>query len=151
MDTLELNRTVTARGFLGAFAYDEIPQRLKDVPFSFIVNTSPSNMPGDHWIAMVYDKQTFYFLDSYGRKSNDTTLPKQFSATIKKYIGQNRVKHNSTWLQQLTSNTCGEYCVYFLQEFEKVGFKKSLHVFSKNLKTNDKFVLNYVRKLYKYK
>ena len=147
MDTLDLDSKVTARGFLGAFPYDEIPQRPKDVHFSLIVNTSPGNESGDHWIAMVYDKQTFYFIDSYGRKLNDVTLPKQFSLVIRKYIGENRVKYNSKWLQQLTSNTCGNYCVYFLQEFENVGFKRLLHVFSQNLKNNDKFVLNYVKKM----
>jgi hypothetical protein len=147
MDTLDLDKKVTARGFLGAFAYDEIPQRTNDDHFSLIVNTSPSSESGDHWLAIVYDKETFYFIDSYGRKPNDATLPKQFSFAIRKYIGENRMKYNSKWLQQLTSNACGDYCVYFLQEFEKVGFKRLLRVFSQNLKKNDKFVLNYVKKL----
>ena len=146
MDTLELNRKVTVTGFLGTFAYDEIPEKPKDTKFSLIINTSPSNTDGDHWIALVYDKSTFYFLDSYGRSLNDTTLPKQFSIAVKNYVGQNP-KHNSKWLQQLTSNTCGEYCVYFIQEIEKVGFKKMLQVFSDNLKNNDKYILNYVKRL----
>ena len=147
MNTLELDKKVTAQGFLGAYAYDEIPQRPKDAHFSLIVNTSPSDMPGDHWVAMVYDKQVFHFFDSYGRRPNDVTLPKQFSLAIKECIGKNHVKHNSKWLQQLTSNTCGHYCVYFLQEFEKIGFRKILQVFSNDLKSNDKFVLNYVDRL----
>ena len=147
MNTLELDKKITARGFLGAYAYDELPQRPNDAYFSFIVNTSSSNMSGDHWIAVVYDKETFYFMDSYGRKPNDVTLPKQFSTTINSYTGQNRVMHNSKWLQQLTSNTCCDYCVYFIQEFEKVGFKKLLQVFSSNLVKNDRFVLNYMKSL----
>jgi len=148
MNTLELDEKITVSGFLGAYAYDELPEKPKTDKFSLIVNTSASNTSGDHWIALIWSKNTFYFLDSYGRSLNDATLPKQFSDSMKKYVGRNHtIKHNSKWLQQLTSNTCGAYCVYFIQEFENTGLKKMLQVFNENLKNNDKYVLNYVEKL----
>lgn len=144
MDTIQLDKIVTAFGFLGTFPYDEIPPK-PDKDHSLIINTSPSDMPGEHWVALVYNKPIFYFFDSYGRSLKDATFPSKFSVTIKKYIGQRRVRHNSKWLQQLTSNTCGDYCVYFIQEIAKVSFKKLISVFTENLKRNDQFVLNYVK------
>jgi len=148
MNTLELDKKVTARGFLGTYAYDKLPEKPKNDQFSLIVNTSASNTDGDHWVALIRSKNVFYFLDSYGRALNDATLPKQFSVSIKKYVGRNHtIKHNSKWLQQLTSNTCGEYCVYFIQEFEKVGFRRLLRVFTQKLKNNDNYVLKYVQKM----
>ena len=147
MDTTQLDQKITAPGFLGAFPYDQIPPKPDSVVFSVILNTDPVTEPGDHWIALVYKAPYFYFCDSYGRSLRDQTFPSAFSATVKSFIGKTAHKTNTEFLQQLTSNACGDYCVYFIEELAKTSFARTKSVFSTNLKSNDRFVKNYVNKL----
>ena len=147
MDTTQLDEKITAPGFLGAFPYDQIPQKPNNGSFSVVLNTDPTDGPGEHWIALVYKTPHFYFCDSYGRPFSDPTFPSAFSATVKKIIGKTVYKTNTKLLQQFTSNACGDYCVYFIQELAKNSLKKVSSVFSTDLKRNDRYVVNYTNKL----
>ena len=147
MDTLQIDEKITAPGFLGAFPYNEIPQKPKSDRFSLVINTESSKESGDHWLVLLYKKPYFYFMDSYGRTLHDQTFPGQFTKTIKNYIGNARYKFNKNWLQQLTSNACGDYCVYFIMEMSKKSFEKVLSVFGDDLSKNDKYVELYAENL----
>ena len=147
MDTTQLDQKITAPGFLGAFPYDKIPPKPDSGVFSVILNTDPEAEPGDHWIALVYKAPYFYFCDSYGRPLRDSTFSSAFSTTVKSFIGKTAHKSNTKFLQQLTSNACGDYCVYFIEELAKTSFARTMRVFSTNLKSNDRFVEKYVNNL----
>ena len=147
MDTLQIDEKITVPGFLGAFPYDEIPQKPKSDTFSLVINTESSKEPGDHWLVLLYKKPYFYFVDSYGRTLHDQTFPSQFTKTIKNYIGNARYRFNKKWLQKLTSNTCGDYCIYFIMEMSKNSFEKVLSVFGNDWSKNDKYVKHYVKNL----
>ena len=129
--------------FKGAFAYDEVID-LPDGDWSIIVNTSPSSKPGEHWIAVVYKGGTTYFMDSYGRKlnHNETTFSHEFVDTMKTIV-QGRVICNHKILQQLTSNACGYYALYFVERLSVESLRQTMHPFSGNLKLNDMFVYKY--------
>ena len=147
MDTLQIDKKITAPGFLGAFPYNEIPQKPKSDTFSLVINTESSKESGDHWLVLLYKKPYFYFMDSYGRTLHEQSFPSQFTSTIKNYIGNARYKFNKNLLQRLTSNVCGDYCIYFIMEMSKKSFEKVLSVFGDNLSKNDKYVELYVKKL----
>ena len=149
MDTLQLDAIIKTPGFLGAFAYDELPRQPKSELYSLVINTSPSSEPGDHWLSLVYKKQVYYFLDSYGRTLTDTTFSQDFVAKIKSYIGGVKVVYQKKLLQQLMSNVCGEYSVYFISELAKRSFNSVMRVFSADLKNNDSYVFKYVKELNK--
>ena len=149
MDTIQIDKRINAPGFLGTFPYDEIPQKPASDTFSLVINTESSQEPGDHWLVLLYKKPFFYFFDSYGRSLHKQNFSRQFIRTIKNYIGNVRYKANKKWLQQLTSNTCGDYCIYFIMEMSKNKFVKVLNVFGDDLLKNDKFVKRYVKNLFK--
>ena len=134
MDTLQIDKKITSPGFLGAFPYDEIPEKPKSEAeeFSLVINTESSKEPGEHWLVLLYKKPYFYFLDSFGRSVYDGTFSNQFAKTIKNYIGNVRYKSNNKWLQQLTSNACGDYCVYIIMEMSKRSPRKVFSVFSRD-------------------
>ena len=144
MDTLQIDKKIIAPGFLGAFPYDELPEKPKSDTFSVVINSESSKEPGEHWLVLLYKKPSFYFLDSYGRSLHDQTFSSHFTKTIKSYIGNARYKFNRKMLQQLTSNACGDYCVYFINEMSKRSFVKVFSVFGKKLAKNDEFVEKYV-------
>ena len=144
MNTTELNNIINAPGFIGAHSFDTLPNR-PEGDHSIVVNTAPSNSPGAHWLALVLKNGKFYFLDSYGRDISDLTFSQQFKDTIKEYAKGSKIFHNKQWLQSLTSNVCGDYCVYFIQEMHRVGFRSMMSVFTDNFKFNDMIVTKYVK------
>ena len=148
MNTLDIDWKITVPGFLGAHAYDAIPPRPRH-NHSMVVNTSSSQEPGDHWLAIACKDNTIYFMDSYGRSMSDFTFSKDFRRTIKDYVGSSKVIHNKRWLQSLTSNACGDYAVYFIEELFRSGFNAMLSVFTDNAERNDNFVFDYVNKVHK--
>ena len=103
MDTIEIDKKISAPGFLGAFAYDTLPPR-KDGDFSLVINTEVESEQGSHWIALVKKGNLMYFLDSYGRNVKHFTFPVGFKETILKYVGDSKLKFNPSMLQQLMSN-----------------------------------------------
>ena len=55
LTTTEIDKKLNIPGFLGTFAYDEVPElpkRLRN--FSIVGNVDPSSKPGSHWIAIVF-------------------------------------------------------------------------------------------------
>lgn len=146
MNTLQINKKLAkVGGYLGTFPYDELPRSKKKV-FSLVVNTSSSHEPGTHWIAIVFINGTFYFLDSYGRNINDMTFSKPFKRVIKQYFDGKRYRYNTKLLQQFTSNTCGDYAIYFVLMLS-CGFslEKCIAVFTDNLIYNDVYVQSFVK------
>jgi hypothetical protein len=134
---------IETKNFHGAFAYDEIPD-LPEGEWSIIVNTASSSNPGEHWIALVFKDGVTYFMDSYGRELNlrETTFSPDFVNKMKSTV-RGYVVNNRQLLQQLTSNACGYYAVYFVERLTVESMKKTLQPFSENLKQNDMYVYNY--------
>lgn len=77
MNTIELtsivrNRIINGTDFLGVLACDQLPKHgVYKYPAMFIVNTQPSNMPGEHWLYCGYTTKhrQGYFFDSFGNPS----------------------------------------------------------------------------------
>ena len=70
MNTYELERAIGdyVKRFDGVFASDRLPTK----PRLFVCNTDPSDMPGEHWIAIYVDDNGHYgeYFDSLGRPPN---------------------------------------------------------------------------------
>ena len=146
MNTLEIDAVLrNIPGFLGAFPYNELPQRPRE-DFSVVINTDSDKEPGAHWIALIRKSSRFYVFDSYGREINDDLFTVKFKTKVSSYI-EGDYTWNTDWFQQLTSNACGYYCVYFIKSMQSKDFKTVVSIFGENLKSNDNFVTNYVKKL----
>lgn len=114
----------------------------------FILNTHPSNQPGEHWLAFFFNRgtQRLEYFDSFG-----------FPITM--YANVNAALEASPWLpvcmsanttgmlQSLTSTVCGHYCVAFLFWRAK-HLNESCERFAQNVKflhpnaaNSDKFIV----------
>ena len=129
--------------FKGAYAYDLVPAKPSD-DFSVIINTDDSAGPGDHWLVLTRKDGKLFLIDSYGRNYKDQSFDSNFKTWIVNYIGDEKVVCSRKWLQRLTSNVCGEYCVYFIRELNEKSFRSCFSVFDSDLAANDLFVLKYV-------
>ena len=132
--------------FRGAYACDLLPAK-PNGDFSVVINTDDSSASGDHWLVLARKNEKLFFIDSYGRDYRDPTFDPNFKKLIMNYIGEEKVVCNRKWLQRMTSNVCGEYCVYFIRELSEKSFRSCFSVFGVNLAANDLLVLTYVKSL----
>lgn len=62
--------------FKGVYACDMLPKK-NSLPAAFIVNLSPHNSRGSHWIGIfIDDKREAYYFDSFGFASTETNILK---------------------------------------------------------------------------
>lgn len=100
---------ISSRHYAGVYPSDKIPI-IHKFPSAIVLNTGKHYERGTHWLAVyIQDKKTIEFFDSYG-------LPPEFygediSNFVRKY---HYVQANKIPLQSLTSNVCGQYCLYFI-------------------------------------
>src|SRR5438128_1093615 len=88
--------------FLGVFALDEQPStddlsELKKYPVAYIINSDPSNKPGQHWLAVYKESQdgALEFFDSYGQHPSNYSFPRTASGDHSGRCGSNNVNCNS--------------------------------------------------------
>jgi len=130
---------VKKKSVLGVYARDQIPQTINQRPVGFIFNTDRSDESGKHWLAVYlesYDKGEFF--DSYGHP------PQYFSLDF-------NLSYNERRLQSVTSNVCGQYCLYhLLHRCRNVSMNNIINTFSNDYKTNDDYVANYIETAFPY-
>jgi len=138
-----LNKCRQIDSFGGVFAADQLPQTLNKVPFSLIVNTHKSNMPGEHWVAIYINKNNFgEYFDSFGMAPYVDEI-ENFLHTVCK----DGWTYNSTPIQGLSSIKCGQFCILFIW-LRNLGFTMSQisNLFSKkDGATNDKIIDEFYR------
>lgn len=96
------------RIFKGVYAYDKLPTSIPAYPAAYIINTAPSNTPGEHWVCVYFESENrSEYFDSYGMYPFG-----EIYAFAKR--NANKVFYNKKWLQSPDSVVCGAYCIYFL-------------------------------------
>ncbi len=130
---------------LGVFPSDREPSPTSTdkYPCCYVLNTDPSNMPGEHWLAFYCASpasRTEYF-DSLGFSRKDYGL-----------ADGDYVQVNKKMLQAVNSNMCGEYCVYYL---ERRSFHQSPELILHNLTSlgsnREKFLNKHIQAMSHYR
>lgn len=134
--------------FLGIFASDQLPEKITSKPCALIVNTDPSDQPGQHWVAIYVSKEgSLEYFDSFG------FYP--FIDSFKTFINNNCSdgSFNAKRLQSETSMVCGLYCIYFLvHRARNISLKQILSKFdAKDYCSNDTIVCQFVNKYFNVK
>ena len=109
MNTIQIYDLLKKRcggSFLGVLAIDRLPARLPSRrPVFLICNTDLHDTPGEHWIAMYFDREGEFF-DSFGRAPDGI-----FKSFMDKRCSS--WTYNETRLQSVISQFCGHYCVFY--------------------------------------
>lgn len=127
--------------FKGVFPCDSLPTNFS-LPAVFVINLSPHNEPGTHWIALYISRNgdAFYF-DSFGMK------PSNFHIIAFLKMHTKTVDFNRKQLQHLSSNKCGQFCcVFIVSVLKNCSINSLISRFGLNLFVNDFIVEN----MYKY-
>ena len=138
-----LNRDAsTKKFFLNVFAHDQLPsQKIECDTWLLVCNCCPIEMPGLHWIAIFKKDEIIEVFDSYGQSPDSYNL----NPFLKKQRAKRHI-YNTTRVQALDSEVCGQYCLFFAYwRCRGVSFKTVLNDnwFSSDYVENDKFVNNF--------
>lgn len=134
----------------GVYAADMLPkQKIEKLPQIFVVNTCSSEVKdftNCHWICLHLKPYAIEYFDSSGHLSFLTNehIAKFVLAQEKKII------FNCQQVQDISSNKCGYFCLAFLNYVGfHVDFATFIETFNrKNLKLNDKIVMNLFKDAY---
>lgn len=106
------------------------------LPAGFIVNLSPSDHEGSHWIGI--------YIDEYGNGvyfCSFAMKPSVKSIQLFLHMHCKTITYNTMQLQATNSKYCGEYAAMFLiNAFKGLGLSEYLKVFSTNLIFNDMLI-----------
>lgn len=133
------------RVFCGVYPRDRLPRRIPKRPAAYVINTDPHNKPGEHWLALFFDRRGgVEYFDSYG-------FP-PWHPEIKTFIAENSQKQaivNTRPIQALQSIACGLYAVYFIiMRSRRTLLRRALVPFHPHrLLVNDRIVLKLLRSL----
>lgn len=145
MDTFSIHNVIAPYQifniFKGVFPCDSLPIKFS-LPAIFVINLSPHNEPGSHWVAIYIATNRYaYYFDSFGFPVNNINILR----FLKKHSV--RIKYNKMQLQHITSNKCGRFCcVFAIAILKKCTIPSFLSKFCKNLYVNDIVIEN----MYKY-
>jgi hypothetical protein len=107
--------------FTGTYCIDEITDIPQQIPQGFIINTSKStDKAGEHWQAIAISDDACMFFDSYG-DDPDPIIIKQLKDKFKEWQLPilMKLKINKVALQAPETNTCGFFCIKFLDDIFK--------------------------------
>ena len=116
----------------GIYSRDNIPLKLKEG--YYIINLDRKNGVGTHWTAFHYGKYNFYF-DAFGFDA-----PNVLSKRLGKY------DYSDMDIQSIHSNSCGWFCLYFINYCNQNGnnidaFVSFLNQFSNHDTTINEHIL----------
>ena len=136
MNSLQLHKILSKyKNFLGIFARDELPYKVK-YPSFFVFNTDNRSEPGEHWLAIFIDEdKKAEFFDSYGNHPRYFRLEKYLDKIARSWT------YNGQRIQDYFSQLCGHYCVYFL--IQKLKDKTLLDKQNELKNQDNNFILNF--------
>ena len=114
MDTLEIEKTLQSIDwFRGVFACNMLPKGIVyNRPAGYVVNTDPSTLPGEHWVAIYLPLHgPGEYFDSFGQPP--------INREIVNFLDKNSPSgwiYNTVQIQEAvsTSTVCGNYTILFL-------------------------------------
>ena len=143
MNTLQIELLLrNEKIFKKVCAFDQLEKPV--FPSAYVINSDPSNEPGEHWIAVYFNKcgRGDYF-DNYGLAPAFVGLESYMDI----YSLAGCICNRKT-LQALFSNVCGHYCVYYiLFRYRGVPLHPIVSDFTSNLTENDRFISRFICEL----
>lgn len=106
--------------FVGVFAADRLPDQVP-IPCFLVANTDVSNEPGEHWIAIaLMAGGSAVFFNSFGLPPLVPEI-----VTFIRRNAPNHLKYSNIVLQDGNSESCGWFCIAFIEHLARGGTLES--------------------------
>lgn len=141
MDTISIREFIDphqrTRIFKGVFPCDSLPHSFT-LPAAFVINLSPHDEPGTHWVALYISREgTAFYFDSFGLKPTNNHIAAFIKMHAKSY------KYNKRQIQHISSNKCGRFCcVFIVAVLKNSSIDRFIRRFGINLYVNDFIIEN---------
>ena len=144
MNSKQIERYFDEQGlksFLGCYAHDVLPKFPTQLPKSLIVNTDSSDKGGDHWLALILNKSSVFYFDSFGIQVLNENIIQYLSQKYDKVI------YNNHCIQDYESISCAIFCIAFIERATtKAKYNAFINSFHKtDLTLNDHLVHRMLR------
>lgn len=150
MDNLQLEHILhRALGdvFCGVWASDQLAFLRRDFkpPAYFIVNTHPSHLRGEHWLALTLEKDgSSTFFDSYGFPPDFAHYPSVISEFLEGR--SDKILYHDRQLQHPMSVVCGQHCIFYLcHKAQGLSVGKILSLYYNDVFKNDDMVSDFLK------
>ena len=146
MNANQLRRVLVSRRIVGDVCpADKLPSRVQRKPSVYIVNTDNSGRPGQHWVLFYFPRRgPAEFFDSLAH------TPESYRTRFRNVLIVNapRYAYNNRQLQDVQSDSCGAFCLYYaIRRWKGASMKKILGSFHhQTLRTNDRLVRRYLQR-----
>ena len=112
IDLLEYVKLLKVPNFRNVFHIDELPKRVNDIECG-IVNLSPHEQLGIHWVCYAKIYKTRIYFDSFGRKP--PLEIQKYIKTAKEFRSNDPViERNADIVQRVDTKICGHLCLFVL-------------------------------------
>lgn len=139
IDRILKNHYATRSNYHGCYAADELKSLKLNFPCTVVVNTDVSTKPGKHWVAIYFvNSNSLEYFDSLSEEPNEQ---------IAQFLSQFKVIKNEKILQNLFSDACGQFCIYFVVKRSLGVSFNNIVKFLYKIKNADHFVKNFVNAL----
>ena len=137
----------TCQQFGGVCPADGIPHHVTSRPRIYIVNTDPSGYKGRHWVAFYFPLEgPCEYFDSAGKPPRLHWFKDALRQNGPEFI------YNTRRIQDVRTWTCGPYCLFYaLLRCCGWTLKDIVNVFDSDLRSNEHFIHNFMRRLYRQK
>ena len=142
-ENLGLDLGIINKKYDGVFSRDNIPNQNG----MYIINLDSKIGLGTHWVSVIIEPNKLLYFDSFG-----LIPPYELINLRPKYY------YNFLQYQPINSFLCGYYCLYFLNEFDKLSkkYSNSIKIFNKiiepfhinDFEYNDNFIKKYFTNIY---
>ena len=120
-DTLKtLGRDLLGKKFAGVYPVDLI--KFPPGKKYMIFNTDISTMSGEHWMALVKEKNMYYVYDSFGRSTQEIA-PILFKQAMKRIVDADQDAE-----QGIEEENCGQRSLSFLFVWDQFGKKLAMKI-----------------------
>ena len=144
MDSQQLEKAIHSDPCLSTLRHKEVlaadELSLIKSPGAYIVNTDPSHLPGQHWIAIfVSANGSMEIFDPLG-------YPPRHYPFLKTYLRGKNFTHNTKRWQLSGTSTCGQHCLFYLYHRCRGWTLSQLNNFywHSDLSQNERLVLIFV-------
>ena len=125
--------------FLGCFASNNLPQKVKRSVFSLIINSDEKKSRGEHWLALQVEKEQAFYFDSFGCPI--------LEESIKNWLGKKTIYWSKKCIQSIQSNMCGLFSICFIKTVcDYKSFETFLECFDEHKLDNNDQIVSFVIK-----
>lgn len=116
----DMGKKMFGAKYIGTFPQNYRPKASPKHQF-FIINTHLSGQPGEHWVAIVKNNNTYYVYDSFARTSKKVIPHFQKNKMIIE-------SDLSDAEQRGKSEVCGQLCLSWLAVVNELGIRNALRI-----------------------